>query len=476
MRILLVEDHFDFAESIEKSIRSIAGCDVTWTQSRSSALTALEEEPFDVVLLDRNIPSDDGILDGDDSHGWDVFQQIRERFPGTSVWFLTATVDADFAIHLLNEYGRNGDIHACGGNDTVYRVFWKRQMTDCIAHVRAFREEVRRTEEVNLSQIGDPVNLRREEERLLRLFGRSHGGASVETRILSGGLSGARVLQVAVHNTGGKPLLTSIGKIGDFREIGKERERYRNEIARLVPGSTPQVTAELDLGASGYVGIFYGAVGTEVTDLFTKLTLDPAGAADIPGRLRTAQAPWHNASSVERMRVGAVRRRLIGDVTLASVQHELQDIDITTVEMKEIDVALCVQHGDLHCANVLFDDRGHPMLIDYPDTGQAFACLDPVALELSTIFHKNAPDRHGWPGQVEADNWKDITVFAAGAPFEAYLKACRDWSIAVAGSEQEVWAVGYAYALRQLKYDDTDKALARAIIIACIAALSDAPN
>lgn len=471
MRILLVEDKPDFAADIERAIRSIDGCDIIWKQSKTTALTALSEEVFDVVLLDRRIPSDDGVLDDHESHGWSVFQWIHENLPGTSVWFLTGTEDTDFSSDLLNDYGRNGDIHACGRDDTVYRVFWKRRMDECIKAARMFREDVQRTNAVNLVQTGDSVNLRPEEERLLRLFGRKHGGTQVETRLLSGGLSGARVMRVTVCNAARQPVVTSIGKVGVFKEIVIERDRYNVEIARLVPGSTPQRTADLNLGASGYAGIFYGIVGTEVTDLFARIIEDPAGAALVPAQLRLAQAPWHAASEIARIRISAIRRRLIGDVDLEAVRPELRDIDISEVERLEIQVAECVQHGDLHGGNVLFDDRGNPMIIDYPDTGRTLASLDPIALELSTIFHKHAPDRRGWPSMAQARFWPDIASFSEGASFVGYLLACRDWALGVAGSEQEVCAVGYAYAMRQLKYEDTDKDLAREIIAGCIAAL-----
>ena len=474
MRILLVEDKADFAMTIDKALRAIDGCDIVWKQSRASALAALADEPFDVVLLDRRIPSEDGVLDDHENHGWAVFQAICETLPGTSVWFLTATEDADFSADLLNDFGRNGDIHSCGRDDSVYRVFWKRRMTDCVAAARTFRADVERTDAINIRQVGEPVNLRPEEVRLLKLFARRHGGVSVEARPLSGGLSGTRVLRVTARNGAGQPIVTSIAKIGDFDEITLERNRYHGEIARLVPGSTPQITGDITLGASGYAGIFYGVVGTEVTDLFAKLAADPDGGAEVPEQLRVAQAPWFAARNDARIRVAAVRRRLIGDVDLAGVQSELQDIDITAVESVEIDVAQCVQHGDLHCANVLFDDRGVPMLIDYPGTARSLASLDPIVLGLSTIFHKNASDRNGWPSEEQAGAWPDIDAFAAGAPFEAYLRACRDWALAVAGSPQEIWAVSYGYALRQLKYDDTDKVLARAIIRACIAELAGA--
>lgn len=95
MRILLVEDKIDFAEVIEKAIRAIDGCELSWKRSKATALAALGEEHFDVVILDRRIPTEDDFLDDHQDHGWAVFQAIVEQQPGTSVWFLTGTVDAD---------------------------------------------------------------------------------------------------------------------------------------------------------------------------------------------------------------------------------------------------------------------------------------------------------------------------------------------------------------------------------------------
>jgi thiamine kinase-like enzyme len=162
---------------------------------------------------------------------------------------------------------------------------------------------------------------------------------------------------------------------------------------------------------------------------------------------------------------------LIGDVALQMHSHHLGGIDLATFENLEIDVARCVQHCDMHCGNVLFDASGRPMVIDYPDTGDAIASLDPIALELSTIFHKDAPDRAGWPTEGQAAKWTNVDAFCAGAAYEPFIGSCRAWAEGVAASPQEVLAVAYSYALRQLKYDDTDKGLARAIVNACIAGL-----
>lgn len=475
MRILLVEDNIDFAGSIEKAIRGIYGCEVIWKRSKARALAALENEPFDVVILDRRIPTEDDYLDDHQDHGWAVFQAIAESLPGTSVWFLTGTVDPDFPVEVLNAHGNRGDIHCCGREDPLYRVFWKNKMTDCVAAVRSFQADVQQTDQIHLDYVGAPVNLRAEEIHLLRLFGRTHGGARIEIRPLAGGLSGARVLRVTVFNAAGAPQIMSVAKVGAFDAIAVERIKYHAEVVRLAPGSFPQVTAEIGLGAGRFASIFYGVVGTDVKSLFDLLVEDPLAGATVPVQLRADQAIWHGARNVEKLRVSTIRRSLISDVALQGLGDELAGIGLGPVEAIEVDAARCVQHGDLHCANVLFDDGVRPMIIDYPEIGRSLASLDPVALELSTIFHRDAPNRAGWPSENQAENWTDIDLFCADSPYEAYLRACRNWALEIAGSEQEVWAVGFSYALRQLKYGDTDKALARAIIRGCIACLLGPP-
>lgn len=471
MRILLVEDKIDTAQVIEKAIRAIDGCELSWKRSRAGALAALGEEHFDVVILDRRIPTEDDFLDDHPDHGWAVFQAIAEQQPGTSVWFLTGTVDPDFPADVLNAHGKRGDIHSCGREDPLYQVFWKDKLSACITSIRSFRAEVEKTDGIHLIQVESNANLRAEEVRLLKLFGRLHQGARVEVRALQGGLSGARVFRVSVLNAAGAVKIMSVARIGSFQDVAAERSKYQTEIVKLASGGFPPVTAELSHGAAGFAGIFYQVAGNEVRSLFDELLANPDGAAAAADRLRLDQGTWHGARQVETVRVSAVRRGLIGDVELQMQNHHLDGIDRAVVENLEIDVARCVQHCDLHCGNVLFDDSGRPMVIDYPDTGGAFASLDPIALELSTIFHRDAPDRDGWPTKAQAGQWTDLDAFCTDSAYEPFIRACRTWAQNVAASRQEVLAVAYSYALRQLKYDDTDKTLVRAIVSACIIAL-----
>tara|TARA_R110002096_G_scaffold354886_3_gene548107 strand:- start:101 stop:937 length:837 start_codon:yes stop_codon:yes gene_type:complete len=274
-----------------------------------------------------------------------------------------------------------------------------------------------------------------------------------------------------VFNAAGSVAITSVAKIGSIDDIAVERLKYRSEIVKLANGAFPPVMAELDLGAADLSGIFYQIVGHEIRSLFDELTADPASASLAVRQLWTDQSTWLGVSQTERISVASVRRSLIGDVALERVADYLNGIDISLAERVEVDVARCVQHRDMHCGNVLFDANGRPMVIDYPETGRSFASLDPVSLELSAIFHKDAPDWTGWPSEHQAEQWPDLDAFCEASVCEQFVRACRAWAVEVAASEQEVLAVAYGYALRQLKYDDTDKVLARAVIRACIAGL-----
>jgi hypothetical protein len=173
------------------------------------------------------------------------------------------------------------------------------------------------------------------------------------------------------------------------------------------------------------------------------------------------------------VRVARIRRRFIGDAQLPAIQAHLGGIDINAIEDKNVRAAQCCQHGDLHCANVVLDSTSRVMLIDFGDTGQSFSAVDPITLELSTIFHMQRTKLPGgWPTEATMDHWATIGNYTHGCPFGPFITACRGWAIGEAASPEEVFAVAYGYAMWQLKYDDTDKALVRALIRACIARLT----
>jgi hypothetical protein len=117
---------------------------------------------------------------------------------------------------------------------------------------------------------------------------------------------------------------------------------------------------------------------------------------------------------------------------------------------------------------VVFAESDQPMLIDFGDAGASFSAIDPVTLELSTVFHsQHATLPREWPTEEAMMQWPLLDRFTDGCTFAPFIVTCREWALADAGSQEEVVAVAYAYAMRQLRYDDTDKVLARALIRAC---------
>lgn len=473
MRVLLIEDKTEFARTVEQAVHAIPDCELVWVASRDSALTALAAESFDLVLLDRRIPSADGVLDDHTDHGWRIFQYVRDELPGTPVWFLTASEDADFAAEINNGFGKIEDVHGRRQPEQMYLVCWKRSIADCVRRIRDFADHRATLERIAIySPPGSPI-LSTDEYRILKIFGRRRNGSTVSSTVLGGGLSTSRVLKVSVKEANGKVLVTAVAKVAPLTVIREEADRYQNDITRLAPGGFPQVTERIEVGAGNVGGLFYGMVGADVESLFQRLAVSHSEVATIPTTLRALEAAWYQGKQVASVRVAQIRRRFIGDAQMPGIANELAGIDITAIEAQTVSVASCCQHGDLHCANVVFDQTGRPMLIDFGDTGPSVAAIDPVTLELSTIFHtQHSVLPGGWPMEVNMNEWVEVDRFIQGCAFGPFIRACREWALAEAGSPEEVVAVAYGYALRQLKYGDTDKVLARALIRACIARLA----
>jgi len=478
MRLLLVEDNNDFAAEIEREVRSIQQCELVWVSNRDSALERIESaESFDLVILDRRIPSAESVLDDHYEHGWRVFEAVRTHSAGTPVWFLTGTEDPDFAADITNNYARAEDLHGRRTNEPLYQVFWKRRIADCIRRLVEFAGNQAALERIAVQCQPPTLVLDTGDMRTVRLFSRRHLGAAVEVTSLNGGLSNSRVLKVAVKNANGLTLITAAAKISSLVETAREAESYRMDISRLTPGGFPQLTEKIEAGSGNRGGLFYGMVGERVESLFDHIVGGHANLANFPRELQVILRPWYDAKRVERLQVSQIRRRFVGDTVLPQIRRHLTGIDLVGIENSLIDVAACCQHGDLHCVNVVFDGRGRAMLIDFGDTGPSYSAVDPVTLELSTVFHSQHTRLPAdWPTEENMLGWPTVDRFIRNCQFGPFIAACRDWANEEAGSPEEVVAVAYAYAMRQLKYADTDKQLARALIQACIEYFNATPR
>jgi hypothetical protein len=136
-----------------------------------------------------------------------------------------------------------------------------------------------------------------------------------------------------------------------------------------------------------------------------------------------------------------------------------------TLEDRAVDVVSAIQHGDLHADNVLFDETGQPMLIDYADVAEAWSGWDAVSLELSLVVQRDSPWFGGsWPEASSCERWLDIDAYVAGCPNPDVVRGLRAWALDAAGSRATVGSLAYAYLVRQLKYHDIHEGRVLAIL------------
>lgn len=92
MRVLLIEDDRMIGDSVRTSLRQ-DGYAVDWVRTSGAADTALDNEHFDLVLLDLGLPDKDGI---------DVLRKLRLHRRNTPVIIITARDGIDDRIKGLD--------------------------------------------------------------------------------------------------------------------------------------------------------------------------------------------------------------------------------------------------------------------------------------------------------------------------------------------------------------------------------------
>lgn len=88
-KLLLVEDETNIGATLSDLLQN-AGYEVTWAQSRAEALEAIKLLPFDVALLDVNLP---------DGTGFQVAEALQSS--ATAMLFLTAMSDPEHRVQGL---------------------------------------------------------------------------------------------------------------------------------------------------------------------------------------------------------------------------------------------------------------------------------------------------------------------------------------------------------------------------------------
>lgn len=134
LKILLVEDNYGEAELIEELLleNNTTLIDLTHVEYLSKAISLLEKEKFDVILLDLSLP---------DSQGLDTVARIQEYGIHPPIVVLTAYNDQELALKLL-QFGVQDYLV----KDSVSGELLMRSLRYAIER-QAAREALRRSEE-----------------------------------------------------------------------------------------------------------------------------------------------------------------------------------------------------------------------------------------------------------------------------------------------------------------------------------------
>ncbi|MGI9259957.1 MAG: diguanylate cyclase domain-containing protein, partial [Gammaproteobacteria bacterium] len=95
MRVLLIEDDNDDATFLQACLRrqGAKSVDLVRVETMSDAIATLRDKPFDIVLLDLNLP---------DSTGHDSVHRVQNADPSVPIIVLSGDGDEEFAIEILN--------------------------------------------------------------------------------------------------------------------------------------------------------------------------------------------------------------------------------------------------------------------------------------------------------------------------------------------------------------------------------------
>jgi CheY-like chemotaxis protein len=474
MRMLVVEDDKTFLEGLIPILQAL-GNDVEIVEARSkeSAQTHLSTEFFDLVLLDLTLPTADGLLDLNIQHGHAVFGSSILLARGTPVFILTGSSAEDVFPDLLAQ-ARQVDVWGDGASRPTVDYLAKSRLDKLAAKLQPIATAVRALDDVELKRADSGSSLSIAEDRIIRIFARRRAGTRCELAQISAGLSDARVFRIKVFDQYGARRIHAIAKIGSHEAIATETRNYETEIARLDSSATPRCLGTIDFGGKDTAAVFYSLVEGYEKTLFDLVTSNPSLAAAAVNKTAALMDIWNEEVPERAVQVRDVRRLFIADDKTPPLIAEFKIRSFETFEERKVQTRWSCIHGDLHAGNILVNEEGVPALIDYGDVKEGPASIDPITLEFSVLFHPDRPKSETWPSAEQTRSWGDIPTYTQQCPFAEFIKACRAWSERVGVGPREISASAYGYLLRQLKYPDTDKELALALLISVEACFKNA--
>lgn len=469
MRILFVEDNDGFAKDLESVLRGISGIgDLIRVSDKESATTALHEELIDLIILDLSIPPSSKSNGPDPEHGQALFHEARALRPGTPIFILTGAEVEKFSRGLA-KFGNQVKLWGSNTEIETVRFFLKEEVDELLERVSSFASIFNKMNKVAINTRGKTLGLLPIQEQMLKSFANFADGVACDVSLLSGGLSDAKVVKALAMDKNRKPQVLCAGKLGPSNLIQLEREAYERHARKLGIGACPPLYMAIDAGVGLNGAIFYTLMDDDTASLFQRVADSSTNGSEVIRCVRNGLQRWTEAATADFVTVADIRRRLIDDEKAALIESKFDIGSIRKVETLPVQVSQSCIHGDLHCGNVLVKSDGDAVLIDFGDAGPGYTCMDPIALELSLIFHPDSAKLGLCNGLISnLESWPDVETFVQDARLQGVVASCREWAHDVGGGDRSVFASAYAYVLRQLKYETVDSN----ITIAFLAKLS----
>ena len=464
VRVLCIEDEV----ASRKEVELIAGecgtaVDLQFVDCAAAAEAALGLQFYDFVVLDLRIPIASGSLEVDAKHGMAVLAKARELCPGTPILVFTGSPAEEANEHfraILQSGAQQADVWYCGAQIPTIDYLRKSKLPDFAEQFGVIAAAVAGL--ADIENRGTPINVSEQDDKLLRILVRHREGASFQAEKVGIGLSGADVFKVSLSDERGVGRGSFFLKISGHETIKTEVGNNDRHVSRLEGGATPRLVGAYLWGGGDRAAVAYSIAPGDRTAF--ELAADPS-CNDMLEALWSFLHPLQEGVKEGPSNVEAI---ICGDISqeqMAALIDEYKLNDLAAILPRKVQCRECVTHGDLHGFNILVDDQNRPTVIDLGDFGERPAPFDWLTLELSLIFHMQAPARDTeWPTIEQCKSWGDIDKYTEGCPFADFVGKCRELSTRSEAGPRETAACAIAYLVRQLRYEDTDKARALALL------------
>jgi hypothetical protein len=230
----------------------------------------------------------------------------------------------------------------------------------------------------------------------------------------------------------------------------KKPDQLRGIAGLLPPSMAMSTIATLSGLMDGRYANVMQAAGSGSQTLMSLVEAEPHHALELLVPVAEALRAIPSSATTENLEEVVSAFITYEDLVLALEPLELAPPSRTM----QVSLARGWRHGDLHPGNILIvSDRA--ALIDFDSECVAGACIDLVALLVSTLVHPDSPIRgQGWPDEDQVATDFGTPNFGRDHPCIAWFAGLHQIREQLGAGQREFWATVLAYAARQLNYGD----------------------